>query len=75
MKKAKLFINGKSQAVRLPKEFRFEGSEVYIEKSGDIVKLISINNTWDGLKHSLQNFSDDFMSEREQLSYQKRKGL
>jgi antitoxin VapB len=31
---AKLFQNGKSQAVRLPKEFRFEGNEVYIRKQG-----------------------------------------
>ena len=75
MKKAKLFINGKSQAVRLPKEFRFGGNEVFIEKSGDIVKLIPVNNTWDALKNSIKDFSDDFMVDREQLPYQTRKGL
>ena len=75
MIRAKIFLNGKSQAIRLPKEFRFTGSEVFIERSGDIVKLIPVNNTWDGLRNSLQHFSDDFMAEREQLPYQKRKGL
>jgi len=75
MKKAKIFINGKSQAVRLPKEFRFEGSEVFIERAGNIVKLIPVNNTWDGLINILNHFSDDFMIERELLPNQKRKGL
>ena len=36
---AKLFMNGRSQAVRLPAEFRFEGKEVFIEKQGDAVIL------------------------------------
>ena len=36
---AKLFMNGRSQAVRLPKEFRFEGEEVFIHKKGDSVVL------------------------------------
>ena len=35
MKAAKLFLNGQSQAVRLPKEFRFEGKEVFIKKTGN----------------------------------------
>ncbi len=35
MKTAKLFTNGRSQAVRLPKEFRFEGSLVYIKRMGN----------------------------------------
>ncbi len=75
MKKAKIFINGKSQAVRLPKEFRFEGKEVFIERTGNIVKLIPINNTWDALMKSLSHFSDDFTIERELLPNQERKGL
>jgi antitoxin VapB len=39
MKTAKLFQNGRSQAVRLPKEFRFEGMEVSISREGDAVVL------------------------------------
>ena len=38
-KMAKLFMNGRSQAVRLPKEFRFEGTEVRIRRSGNGVLL------------------------------------
>ena len=40
MDSAKLFYNGRSQAVRLPKEFRFEGEEVYIKKIGSAVVLM-----------------------------------
>ncbi len=46
MKTAKLFMNGRSQAVRLPKEFRFEGDEVYIKKIGASVVLIPYNAPW-----------------------------
>ena len=37
---AKLFTNGSSQAVRLPKEFRFNGTEVYVQKVGSSVMLV-----------------------------------
>ena len=40
MKTAKLFRNGQSQAVRLPKEFRFEGEFVYIKRSGNAIVLL-----------------------------------
>ena len=40
MQTAKLFINGSSQAVRLPKEFRFIGNEVYVQKLGETVILV-----------------------------------
>jgi antitoxin VapB len=43
VKKAKLFANGRSQAVRLPKEFRFDGTEVFIERVGDGVLLRPAN--------------------------------
>ena len=44
MMTAKLFENGKSQAVRLPKEYRFEGDEVLINKIGDVVVLMPKGN-------------------------------
>ena len=72
MKKAKIFINGRSQAVRLPKEFRFNNNEVFIEKVGNIVKLIPTNYSWDSLVNSLDQFSDDFMLERTQPNLQER---
>ena len=66
MKTAKLFKNGESQAVRLPKEFRFEGDEVLIKKAGNAVVLLPKKKSWDSLVDSLGQFSDDFMTERDQ---------
>jgi antitoxin VapB len=60
------FPNGQSQAVRLPKEFRFEDDVVFVKKSGNAVILIPAKNSWDSLFGSLDKFSDDFMSERKQ---------
>ena len=75
MKIAKLFQNGQSQAVRLPKEFRFEDDHVFIKKSGNIVMLIPAKNSWDSLFNSLDKFSDDFMTERKQPKTQLRKAF
>ena len=75
MKTAKLFKNGQSQAVRLPKEFRFKGDHVFIKKEGNVVFLIPEKKTWDPLIRSLEKFSDDFMSERTQPETQKREEL
>ncbi|TVL99687.1 MAG: AbrB/MazE/SpoVT family DNA-binding domain-containing protein [Candidatus Brocadia sp. WS118] len=75
MKTAKLFKNGQSQAVRLPKEFRFEGDRVFIKKENNRVILIPEKKTWDTLIKSLEKFSDDFMSERTQPGTQKREEL
>ena len=75
MKTAKLFQNGQSQAVRLPKEFRFEGEEVFIKKHGNVVMLMPVVNSWDSLLGSLDKFSPDFMSERDQPQQQTREEL
>ncbi|WP_306533063.1 antitoxin [Geobacter sp.] len=72
MKTAKIFQNGQSQAVRLPKEFRFEDSEVFIKKSGNVVQLIPRSDSWNSLFCSLKKFSRDFMSERIQPEMDKR---
>ena len=44
---AKLFVNGSSQAVRLPKEYRFAGTEVYAQKIGDTVVLVPKEKAWE----------------------------
>lgn len=62
MMTAKLFENGRSQAVRLPKQCRFQDDEVNVNKIGDIVMLIPKNQKWQGLLQSLELFSEDFMS-------------
>ena len=72
MKTAKIFQNGQSQAVRLPKEFRFEDSEVFIKKSGNVVQLIPRSDSWNALFDSLKKFSGDFMTERVQPEVDKR---
>lgn len=61
--RAKLFENGRSQAVRLPKEYRFEGDEVRINKIGDIVILVPIKSKWDNFMKAVDMFSDDFLSD------------
>jgi len=59
MEHAKLFANGQSQAVRLPKEYRFPGDEVGIKKLGDIVMLVPKHLKEDIFFSSLGEFSDD----------------
>ena len=76
MMTAKLFENGRSQAVRLPKECRFSGDEVVINKIGDIVMLMPKDNKWSGFLNSFDMFSDDFMEDgREQPIKQERESL
>jgi antitoxin VapB len=75
MKVAKLFQNGHSQAVRLPKEFRFEGTEVYVKKIGNAVLLLPYDDPWQPLFESLDKFSEDFMQERNQPTNQTREDL
>jgi len=72
MQIAKLFSNGRSQAVRLPKECRFEGEEVYIKKYDDIVILIPKKSPWSPMLDSLNKFSDDFMEKRDDAKAQAR---
>lgn len=63
MKTAKVFKNGQSEAVRLPKEFRFETSEVYIHRIGSAVMLLPINHPWQNLIDSLETFSSDYFAD------------
>ncbi len=72
MKTAKLFQNGQSQAVRLPKEFRLPGESVYIKKQGNAVVLIPQTSSRDCLFESLDKFSEDYMSDRDQPAHQER---
>jgi antitoxin VapB len=52
----------------LPKEFRFEGDEVYIKRTDDGILLIPLNRAWDSFLKNLDEFSNDFMTKREQPS-------
>ena len=75
METAKLFRNGQSQAVRLPKAFRLPGDKVYIKKVGNAVVLLPLQQPWETLFESLQLFSEDFMDERNQPPQQQREAL
>lgn len=74
---AKLFRNGRSQAVRLPADFRFPGSEVYVRRdpaTGDVI-LSRRPDSWQDffdLADSL-DIPEDFLSHRRDLPPQKRK--
>ena len=76
MQTAKLFANGRSQAVRLPKEYRFEGDDVYIKRYQGIVMLLPKDSPWTSLVHSLDQFTPDFMEDRNQpIEQQQRQSL
>jgi antitoxin VapB len=75
MKTAKLFKNGGSQAVRLPKEFQFEGDIVYIKQLGNAVVLLPQIDPWQSLEDSLDQFSKDFMVSRDQPEQEDREDL
>lgn len=63
MMTAKVFENGRSQAVRLPKECRFNTDEVAVNRIGDIVLLMPKTNKWTSFMQAIDMFSDDFMQD------------
>ena len=76
MTTAKIFQNGRSQAVRLPKEFRFKGKEVTVRRFGMGVLLLPKEQGYDALFAACGTFSDDFFrGGREQLPPQERSPL
>jgi len=76
MEIAKLFQNGNSQAVRLPKAFRIPGNEVKIFKKGNQIVIEPIAITWNPLLESLGEFPEDFCKKgRNQPSMQNRESF
>ena len=66
---AKVFENGRSQVVRLPKEYRFHCDEVMVNKIGDVLILLPKNSKWDSFITAIDMFSDDFMIDREDKEF------
>ena len=65
---AKLFVNGRSQAVRIPKAYQFDGvDEVVIRKEGENLIITPARKTWQSFAEEAPRVDDDFMSERPQL--------
>ena len=76
MRTAKLFKNGSSQAVRLPKDFRFDGDEVCIKRVGSAVVLYEKDSGWQILRESIGKVTDDFMGQgRDQGAVEQRQPL
>ncbi len=72
MNTARLFQSGRSQAVRLPKEFRFAGAEVGVRHFGNGVLLLPIDDPWATLEAALDAFEPGFELTREQPETQER---
>ena len=75
MPSAKLFRNGQSQAVRLPREFALPGREVFVRRVGNAVLLVPKDDPWTGFEAALGQFSEDFMDERIQPHIDEREAL
>jgi antitoxin VapB len=69
---AKIFMNNRSQAVRLPKEFQFSTREVFIRKEGEDVILSPRPKDWSDYLASSPGASEDFMEGVEDLPVQER---
>ncbi len=66
MDTARLFQSGRSQAVRLPKQYRFSGTEVLIKHLGKGVLLLPMDDPWETLEAGLAAFEPDLVLKREQ---------
>ncbi len=75
MDTARLFQSGRSQAVRLPKEYRFSGSEVVVKHFGNGVLLLPIDDPWQTMEAGLVAFEPGFVITREQPEEQIREAI
>ena len=64
--RTRVFKSNRSQAVRLPKEYRFDDDEVCITRMGELVILYPKNKGWDVLEDGIRGFTDDFLADRGQ---------
>lgn len=67
METAKIFENGRSQAVRLPKQYRFTGEEVFVQRVGMAVVLLPKEAAWQTFLNGLNGFTDDFFQNGREL--------
>ena len=76
MHTVKVFKSGNSQAIRIPKEYKIEVKELYIQKIGNSIVLNPKNDPWSSFRNSLSTFSDDvFENGREQPLIQERESI
>ncbi len=72
---AKLFMNGRSQAVRLPAKYRFKGTEVLVNRVGDNVVLSPKPDSWGEFFAAPSSVPRTFLKRRADAAPQKRRGL
>ena len=70
--KAKVFMNGRSQAVRLPKKYRFDTEEVYISRQGENIVISPKKPSWDEFFDLKSAFDESFLEDRQDDSPQER---
>lgn len=76
MDTAKIFENGRSQAVRLPQKYRFQADEVVIQKLGDAVLLVPKESLWNTFLDGVNSFTEDiFENGRDQGAQEDRDSL
>lgn len=76
METAKIFENGRSQAVRLPKKFRFNAEEVVVQQLGKAILLVPKEYLWETFMDGLEEFTDDVFEEgRDQGTQEERVNL
>ena len=71
METAKIFENGRSQAVRLPKKFRFNAEEVVVQQLGEAVILVPKEAVWQTFMDGLNEFTDDIFEDGRDQGVQK----
>ena len=76
MPTTKVFKNGNSQAVRIPKEYQFDEDEVHINKIGSTRIITPVSDVWATVRRAIEEMPEDFMQDgREQPKMQERDGL
>lgn len=63
------------QSIRLPEEFYINDDKVYVKKIGNTLQIIPFHQAWNSFKDSLNEFSQDFMGERNQDLYEERENF
>jgi len=63
METAKVFVNGRSQAVRLPKKYRLDEPEIFVQRVGNVILLIPKENRWQTFLDGVNSFTEDFFED------------
>lgn len=75
LKETRVFMNGSSQAVRIPKDFRFRSNVVYLKRVPGGILMIPREERFEAMRDALSEFTEDFMSVRKQGVMENRAGL